>query len=107
MRLCQGYINNKLADTDKIRLPPKLYSQFKHALDGKLSVQPLKHDVLNTLNRSINDFRGGEILIVALSVRFQLMQVIKSQDSILDGSLNLTSTDLNSEDLLVYLAKNP
>jgi hypothetical protein len=64
-RLCQGYINEKLADSDKIRLPPKLYAQFKNAADSKISIQPLKHDVLNTLNRNLNDFRGAEILVVA------------------------------------------
>jgi hypothetical protein len=28
--LCQGYINDKFADFDKIRLPPKLYREFRN-----------------------------------------------------------------------------
>ncbi len=49
VRLCQGYINDKFADFEKIRLPPKLYREFKYSEEVK--IQPLKHDVLNTLNR--------------------------------------------------------
>lgn len=36
VRLCQGYINEKFTDFDNIRLPPKLYREFKFSSELKI-----------------------------------------------------------------------
>jgi hypothetical protein len=69
VRACQGYISEKLSEYDQIRLPPKLYQQFKSVVRGEVVVTPLKHDILNKLNNQIVDFRGAEILVLARFVK--------------------------------------
>jgi hypothetical protein len=44
-----------------------LFREFRHSEEVK--VTPLKHDVLNKLNREINNFRGAEILVLAQAVK--------------------------------------